>query len=216
MRKVFYKGEYFTIRELADKFNDSFENFRKRLYRYDFDVELAVLAKNNGLRTKKPTVQRAKRTTHGLSGTKTYKVWEMIIQRCTNPNNSKYASYGGRGIKVCDKWKKFEGFLEDVGIIPDKMQIDRINNDGDYTPDNCRLCTQSINMQNTRKSRFWVVDGIKYSSMKEAAEVYEVNVSTIANWCKGRTIYDSGKKYYYPPKDNCYSELKYNQEVCHG
>ena len=64
--------------------------------------------------------------------TKTHQSWRHMIERCNNSNNKYYHCYGGRGIKVCKRWLKFENFLEDMGERPSKLQIDRINNDKDY------------------------------------------------------------------------------------
>jgi hypothetical protein len=79
------------------------------------------------------------RTTHGLSHLREYGIWTDMIQRCTNPNRKAYKDYGGRGIKVCDRWVKFENFIEDMGVAPfDEAELDRIDNSLGYSPDNCR------------------------------------------------------------------------------
>lgn len=81
-----------------------------------------------------------------------YKSWQHLKERCLNPNLRCYKHYGGRGIKVCDRWRySFESFLEDMGKRPnDKSSIDRIDNDGNYEPSNCRWADQSEQMHNTR------------------------------------------------------------------
>jgi hypothetical protein len=89
---------------------------------------------------------------HGYKGTPTNVCWCDILQRCNNPNNTRYNQYGGRGITVCERWIKFENFLEDMGEKPDNMSIDRINNDDGYYKENCRWATtkeQSINKTNS-------------------------------------------------------------------
>jgi len=102
------------------------------------------------------------KVTHGLSAGSlggrahlSYTRWANMIQRCENTNNPRYASYGGRGIKVCARWRNsFEAFLEDMGHCPSPgMSIDRINNDGDYEPENCKWATASEQQLNQRRRK---------------------------------------------------------------
>lgn len=88
---------------------------------------------------------------HGMSRTPVYKTWCGMIKRCNNPNSQ---DYRGRGIKVCDRWLEFENFYSDMGNRPTPdHSIDRINNDGDYCPENCRWATSVEQANNKRNNR---------------------------------------------------------------
>lgn len=98
--------------------------------------------------------------THGRSKTALYSIWEAMVARCENKNFRQYASYGGRGIRVCDRWRRgngiksgFECFAEDMGERPSKKHsLDRIDNDGNYEPGNCRWATKEVQQNNMRSN----------------------------------------------------------------
>ncbi len=92
-----------------------------------------------------------------------YRSWSQMIQRCCNSNNPAYPEYGGRGIKVCKRWMKYENFLSDMGRKPTrKHSLDRIDNDGDYRPSNCRWTTRKQQAGNRRTPRRAHLRGRKY------------------------------------------------------
>jgi hypothetical protein len=96
--------------------------------------------------------ERAKEvhTKHGMSGTPIYAAWHEMLERCKNPKHESYANYGGRGIKVCERWHKFTNFFLDMGNRPEGMWIERKNNDLGYSPDNCIWATPTQNLNNRR------------------------------------------------------------------
>lgn len=98
---------------------------------------------------------------HGGRYTKEYYAWQRIRYKCNNPKHRQYKHYGGRGIKVCERWNKsFLSFLEDMGYAPSNdLSIDRLNNDGDYEPGNCKWRTMTDQCNNTRNNYFITIDG---------------------------------------------------------
>lgn len=119
-------------------------------------------------------------SSHGGSYTAEYRVWNLMRQRCHNPNSTAYKSYGARGIEVCDRWRaSFAAFIGDMGPRPSpRHQIDRIDNDRGYEPGNCRWVTRRENMRNQRKTIWATIDGEK-RSLPEWCERLGLNYGVI-------------------------------------
>jgi hypothetical protein len=102
---------------------------------------------------------------------RTYNTWQSMLERCIRPSNFKYPRYGGRGITVCERWLIFTNFLVDMGERPSGMTIDRINNDGNYEPGNCRWATPKQQARNTSTNYMITYNGEK-KSLPEWAEIH--------------------------------------------
>lgn len=121
--------------------------------------------------------------THGMTGSPTYRVWAAMIQRCTNPRQKEnWPLYGGRGIKICDRWlHSFDNFLADMGERPNGKTIDRYpNHDGDYEPSNCRWATSKQQSRNLRKNIILEHDG-KTMCLTDWAAFLGISKSRIAS-----------------------------------
>lgn len=122
----------------------------------------------------------ARRYKHGAKRTRLYSVWSEMKGRCYRETNPRFADYGGRGISVCSEWHDFTAFqswASSSGYGPG-LTIDRRDNDGDYSPENCRWVTNAVQASNKRNSRFIVVHGEKMT-VAEASRKFGVHVETI-------------------------------------
>ena len=129
---------------------------------------------------------------HGLCETPEYPIWEHIKNRCSCPSN---ARYGGRGIKVCERWlNDVSAFIADMGPRPSLAHsIDRIDNDGDYEPGNCRWATATEQARNRRSSKLYSYNG-ESKTLTAWSEVSGVLSGTIwfrvkAGWSLGEAIF---------------------------
>lgn len=119
---------------------------------------------------------------------KTYGAWAGMIKRCINPNNAEYHNYGGRGIKVCNRWQKFTNFLEDMGEAPEEHQIDRIDNNKGYHKENCRWATPKQNSRNKRNNRFITHNGKTQCLSAWSEEVGIHRATIVARILRGWSI----------------------------
>jgi len=118
-------------------------------------------------------------TKHGLCKTPEYKTWGGMFTRCTNKKADSYPAYGGRGISVCERWKSFDLFLEDMGKRPShKHSIDRIDPNGNYEPENCRWATLRDQNYNKRNTIFVTHDG-ESKNIDQWAEIYGIPYKVI-------------------------------------
>lgn len=129
------------------------------------------------------------RTKHGhqIGGIQsgTYTSWRKMLYRCNNEKSLHYASYGGRGIKICERWLSFPNFLADMGVRPAKYTIERIDNNGNYEPGNCRWATRKEQSRNTRANHI-VTIGAFSRPVTEWAEIYDINPGTVFSRIHGR------------------------------
>jgi hypothetical protein len=198
--KIIYKqnqkiNNLVFLKEVEPHISPSGKKIRKASFRCfcgnEFEAQIAHVKSGHTQSCGCYQIQKA--TTHGLINHPLYKVWVSMKARCYNPNSKPFYRYGGRGIKVCDDWKNnfvsFYDFCIQKGWKKG-LQIDRIDNDGNYEPDNCRFVTSAENNQNqsTTKLNWDKVGEIRAKKLlnskiklREIAESYGVHRVTIGN-----------------------------------
>lgn len=115
--------------------------------------------------------------THRQRYTSVYEIWKSMRKRCRNPNDNHYANYGGRGIRVCERWESFEVFSADMGPKPFGFCIERLNNNGDYEPDNC-IWASRVDQNNNRRSNHFVELRGKRMTLSQAIRVSGASISS--------------------------------------
>lgn len=169
-------------------------------------------------------LQKESRIKHGYHDSRIYSVWEGMIQRCTNVNDINYKHYGGRGIKVCGSWRVFTNFLKDnLESYSDSLELNRIDNNGDYCPENCNWIPHKENSRNQRKqyNNKSGHTGVYYSQAgnKWVAQWYEEGKAKTKCFSCRRHGSDRAKEMaisYRTDKIDYLNSLGYNYSPQHG
>ena len=131
------------------------------------------------------------RTTHGMTSSPTYMVWDSMVQRVTNPAADTRKDYFDRGIDMDPRWLDFQNFLDDMGIKPDGLTIERTDNDKGYWASNCIWADRKTQNNNTRRNVFIVVEGVR-QTVAQACEKYGMKRSTFWKRClKGMSEFEA-------------------------
>lgn len=202
MKDIIKRGDKYG-RLTAIKFNHQDKNANKYwLFRCSCGNEkvILVVSVKNGNTRSCGCLRKERATAHGMAGTRTYDIWAGMKERCNNKQKKEYKHYGGRGIKVCNHWNKFENFYKDMGKAPEHMSIDRINNNGNYEPNNCRWAT-GIEQANNRRSNHLLTYKGKTQTITQWAGEIGINKITLSgrinslNWTVERALTTKTKKY---------------------
>lgn len=132
--------------------------------------------------------------------TRLYRIWTGIFSRCTNPNVKAFSRYGGRGVSVCSDWYSFPAFRDwaEANGYRDDLAIDRINNDGDYEPTNCRWSTYKEQGRNQPQNRAVIrSDGRRFAYVTDAAQATGTTTANIAMVCNGKRNTAGGFGWHY-------------------
>lgn len=143
--------------------------------------------------------------THNMTGTRLYRIWKSMRSRCNNHHTKQYKDYGGRGITICEEWDLFENFYQwsMQNGYEESLTIDRINNNGNYSPDNCRWITTLEQNQNRRNSITVFFDGKPYTPT-ELSKITGISVNTIYDAHRSQGINDFTN---YKPKKSQYKNI---------
>lgn len=136
-------------------------------------------------------------TTRKNGSTRTYRIWMGMLTRCRNPNFAQWADYGGRGISVCPRWEQYANFLVDMGECPPRLTIERINNNGNYEPGNCRWASRQEQAANTRTSAYVEFNGER-KTLSQWSRLSGVSAHTIGD--RIRCGWDAGSAIHTPAR----------------
>lgn len=168
------------------------------------DCGKTMVTRSNSLRTGNTTSCGCTRydhvRTHGMKDSPEYISWSAMRSRCYRTTDKSYDRYGGRGIRVCDEWRdSFEAFIADMGLKPSPdMSIDRIDNDGDYDPSNCRWATHVEQNHNRSNNSWLVIDGVRglacdWSKVSGICEA-TINRRALRGWDARRAVYQPARQ----------------------
>ena len=171
-------GKLVAVEEMPRK-----DGMRQWRMRCDCGAEIVTLQKNfasGGTRRSCGCANTQPNQLHGMSTSPEYKHWINMITRCETPSATGFQHYGGRGIRVCDRWRKdFMAFYSDMGPRPSpRHSVDRIDVNGPYSPENCRWATQKVQARNTRVNHTVRLNG-RSMPLAEAAENAPVPYNTV-------------------------------------
>lgn len=153
-------------------------------------------------------------TTHGHSSkqkkSSTYSSWLNMKARCSNSSCHEYHNYGGRGISICERWNSFENFLSDMGECPDGLSLDRIDNNGNYEPSNCRWANAVVQGNNRRNNRRITYNG-ETKTLSEWSRILDMNWFTLFHRLKaGISVEDA---FTNPVQSKCRIQYNKQQEI---
>lgn len=171
-----------VIKRVEDKIYKGGRKFAQYLCKCDCGNTVKVTAANlrNGYVKSCGCYRKEIVEKHGQCGTRLYRVWSDMKQRCKNQNGTYYHIYGGKGISVCDEWQEFDNFYKWAieNGYKDELTIDRIDSNSNYEPSNCRWATQK-EQQNNKSNNHLITYNGKTQTMKQWAEELDINYSTL-------------------------------------